>query len=177
MTVPKAAATHTAVSASPAMGLELRQTMRRYVSGITVVTAIGADRNIIGLTASSFTSVSLEPPMVLVCISQSARSCRAFIEAGRIAIHMLADDQDEIARAFARRGGDRGQICSWRANGRGFAILDRYFAVLECRIVDIHAAGGHAIMVASVEALDGPSADKSPLVFHDGRMFALGAPS
>jgi 3-hydroxy-9,10-secoandrosta-1,3,5(10)-triene-9,17-dione monooxygenase reductase component len=164
-----------APATSTATSPDLRQAMRRYVTGVTVVTALTDDGRLAGMTANSFTSVSLDPPLVLFCLDHSARSCGPFLRAGRIAIHMLADDQDEIARAFARRGGDRGAICPWHINARGFAILDHSFAVLECRIVDVHNAGDHAIVVARVQTLDGPGAGQSPLVFHDGKMFGLGA--
>jgi 3-hydroxy-9,10-secoandrosta-1,3,5(10)-triene-9,17-dione monooxygenase reductase component len=154
---------------------EFRRAMRTFVTGVTIVTTLADDGRMVGMTANSFTSVSLDPPLVLVCLSDRARSYQAFLRAGRLAIHILADDQAELARAFAGHGTERGSICPWHVNGRGYPILDRYLAVLECRIADVYKAGDHAIVVGRVEALDGPRAGTSPLVFHDGRMFGLGA--
>src|ERR1051325_12147096 len=120
---------------------ELRGAMRRYVSGVTVVTSPTDDGGIAGLTANSFTSVSLDPALVLVCLNRSARSFGAVVNAGRMAIHVLADDQHNIARGCAEHGGERGLVCRWRKNERGYAILERYFALLECRIANVHEAG------------------------------------
>jgi flavin reductase (DIM6/NTAB) family NADH-FMN oxidoreductase RutF len=162
-----------AVATAPISPAEFRRAMRRYVTGVTVVTTLTDDGRMAGMTANSFTPVSLEPPLVLVCLSSDARCYDAFLRAGRLAIHILADDQCKTARAFAERGTDRSRVCSWRVNARGYAVLERYLAVLECRIANVHEAGDHAIVVAQVEALDGPHSGASPLVFHDGRMFGL----
>ncbi len=170
----QASSSHAALPVEGATSAEeLRQTFRRYVTGVTVVTTLTDDGKIVGMTANSFTSVSLDPPLILVCLNLASRSFDTFLRAGRMAVHILADDQSEIARAFAQRGADRDMICPWRPNARGYAILDRYFAVLECRIADVHRAGDHGIVVARVEALDGPSTADTPLVYHNGRMFGL----
>jgi flavin reductase (DIM6/NTAB) family NADH-FMN oxidoreductase RutF len=154
---------------------QLRRAMRRYVTGVTVVTALTDDHGIIGMTANSFTSVSLDPALVLVCLNRSARSYNAIMRAGRMAIHVLADDQHKIARGFSEHGGERGVVCRWHANERGYAILERYFAMLECRIAAVHEAGDHAIVVAEVEAVDGPAPQATPLIYHNGNMFGLAA--
>jgi flavin reductase (DIM6/NTAB) family NADH-FMN oxidoreductase RutF len=152
---------------------ELRRTMRHYVTGVTVITAAAEDGGIAGMTANSFTSVSLDPALVLVCLNRSARSFEAALRNGRIAIHVLADDQHAVARGFAMENGHRAAVCRWHNNERGYAILDRYFAVLECRIRDVHPAGDHAIIVSEVEAIDGPAPRSAPLVYHNGNMFGL----
>ena len=154
---------------------ELRRAMRRYVTGVTVVTSLGDDGGIAGLTANSFTSVSLDPALVLVCLNRSARSFGAVIRTGRMAIHVLAEDQHAIARGFAKQNGERGVVCRWHKNDRGYAILEHYFAVLECRITHVHEAGDHAIVVSEVEAIDGPGPRAAPLVYHNGNMFGLAA--
>jgi flavin reductase (DIM6/NTAB) family NADH-FMN oxidoreductase RutF len=154
---------------------QLRIAMRRYITGVTVVTTLTDDGGIAGLTANSFTSVSLDPALVLVCLNRSARSFETIVRTGRMAIHVLADDQRAVARGFAAHGGERGLVCRWRKNERGYAILERYFALLECRITNVHEAGDHAIVVAQVEAIEGPPAQATPLVYHNGNMFGLAA--
>lgn len=154
---------------------ELRRAMRRYVTGVTVVTSITDVGGIAGLTANSFTSVSLDPALVLVCLNRSARSFDAVVRAGRMAIHVLADDQHRIARGFAQHGGERGVVCGWHKNERGYAILERYFALLECRITHVQEAGDHAIVVSEVETIDGPAPQATPLIYHNGNMFGLAA--
>jgi 3-hydroxy-9,10-secoandrosta-1,3,5(10)-triene-9,17-dione monooxygenase reductase component len=154
---------------------QLRQAMRRYITGVTVVTTLTDEDGIAGMTASSFTSVSLDPALVLVCLNRAARSFDAVVRAGQMAIHVLADDQHAVARGFAAQRGERGMVCRWHKNERGYAILERYFALLECRVTDVHDAGDHAIVVSQVEAIDGPAARGRPLVYHDGNMFGLAA--
>src|SRR5262245_31881155 len=86
---------------------DLRSAMRSYVTGVTVVTTRTETGSIAGLTASSFTSAAL----VLVCLSNRSRSFQAMQRAGQIAIHILADDQSRLAKAFASDGVDRASIC------------------------------------------------------------------
>jgi flavin reductase (DIM6/NTAB) family NADH-FMN oxidoreductase RutF len=108
-------------------------------------------------------------------LNRAARSFDAVVRAGQMAIHVLADDQHAVARGFAAHHGERGMVCRWRKNERGYAILERYFALLECRVTDVHDGGDHAIVVSQVEAVDGPAPRGMPLVFHDGNMFGLAA--
>ena len=154
---------------------ELRRAMRRYITGVTVVTTLTDEGGIAGMTANSFTSVSLDPAMVLVCLNRAARSFDAVVRAGQMAIHVLADDQHAIARGFAADRGERSTVSRWHKNERGYAILERYFALLECRITDVHDGADHAIVVSRVEAIDGPAPRGMPLVYHDGNMFGLAA--
>ncbi len=155
----------------------LRAAMRSYVTGVTVVTTRTETGGLAGMTANSFTSVSLDPPLVLVCLSSASRSFQAMERSGQIAIHILADDQSGLARAFASQGVDRGSICPWTASPRGNAILENYLTVLECTIHDIRPAGDHAIVIARVEAIDHRREEAGPLVYHAGKMFALAQPA
>jgi flavin reductase (DIM6/NTAB) family NADH-FMN oxidoreductase RutF len=153
---------------------ELRNAMSSFITGVTVVTTRTESGGIAGMTANSFTSVSLDPPLVLVCLSNNSRSYQAILSSRQIAIHILADDQSGLARAFASKGGDRSSICKWQVSPRGNAILERCLAVFECSVFDIQHAGDHAIVIARVEVISKPASNTGPLVYHKGRMFALG---
>ena len=151
----------------------LRSVLGRFVTGVTVVTALDGEGNLHGLTANSFTPVSLDPPLVLVCVNLRTRSYGALLQKGRFAIHILSREQGAIARAFASSGGDRAGICGWQVNARGYPILDKYHAVLECRLEREHHAGDHAILIGRVENLVNGAEGDGPLVFYGGRLFGL----
>lgn len=153
----------------------LRGALGHFVTGVSIVTAVSEAGELCGLTANSFTSVSLDPPLILVCVSYAARSYRAITRNGRFAIHILRNDQIEIARAFAIGGQARSGISSWHLNERGYARLDRHHAVLECRLHQEHRGGDHAILIGQVEGLEVPNAGSSPLIFYRGRLFGLEA--
>jgi flavin reductase (DIM6/NTAB) family NADH-FMN oxidoreductase RutF len=89
----------------------------------------------------------------------------------------LSEDQADIARAFAVRGGDRSGICRWQLTDRGYPVLDEHHAALECRLEREHKTGDHAILIGAVEALSVHSGEGAPLVFYGGRLFGLSAPA
>jgi 3-hydroxy-9,10-secoandrosta-1,3,5(10)-triene-9,17-dione monooxygenase reductase component len=156
---------------------ELRDALRRFVTGVTVVTGLDHSGALVGMTANSFTSVSFEPPLILVCLSCRSRSYGSLIGSGRFAINVLSDDQADIARDFAIRGGDRSTICPWRLSERGYPVLENHLTALECRLAQEHKTGDHAILVGAVEGLSVRDDDGAPLVFYGGRLFGLTAPN
>ena len=151
----------------------LRSALGNFVTGVSIVTATDDSGELCGLTANSFTSVSLDPPLILVCVSYAARSYKAIVHNGRFAVHILRDDQTEIARGFAAGGVSRSTICPWRINKRGYVRLDSYSAVFECRLQQEYQGGDHAILIGQVECLDVREDGSSPLVFYRGRLFGL----
>lgn len=157
-----------------ATGLQMRHALRRYVTGVTVVTTLDEHGSLVGLTANSFTSVSLEPPLVLVCLGLQSRSYAHCVRQGRYTINVLTDEQGEIAQQFATRGGPRDGVCHWRLNQRGYPVLTASLAHFECTLVNSVLAGDHAILIGAVEAIS-MGEDSRPLVFHDGQLFGLAA--
>jgi flavin reductase (DIM6/NTAB) family NADH-FMN oxidoreductase RutF len=153
----------------------LRGALGNFATGVAIVTTMNDDGELCGLTANSFTSVSLEPPLVLVCVRYAARSYRAITESGRFAVHILRDDQMAVAQAFAAGGKARDGICRWRPNDLGYARLESYHAVFECRLEDEHRGGDHAILIGAVEGLDVRDDGAAPLIFYRGRFFGLEA--
>ncbi|MDF1794668.1 MAG: flavin reductase family protein [Thalassobaculaceae bacterium] len=152
----------------------MRHALRRYITGVTVVTTLDETGALVGLTANSFTSVSLDPPLVLVCLGLKSRSYEHCVRQGRYTINILTDAQEDIAQQFAVRGGVRDDVCPWRLNDRGYPVLSAGLAHFGCRLVNTVGAGDHAILLGEVETIS-TQEDSKPLVFHDGALFGLHA--
>jgi flavin reductase (DIM6/NTAB) family NADH-FMN oxidoreductase RutF len=145
----------------------LRLTLRRHAASVVVVTARG-DRPV-GVTATSFTSVSLEPPMVSFCLSSSSSTWSVFHGVGHVGIHLLTEAQDEIARTFATSGIDRFARCpSWRVGPYGVPLIDGTAAWLICRVIDLMPAGDHTIVLAQPVLARYELGPAPPLIYYMG---------
>jgi flavin reductase (DIM6/NTAB) family NADH-FMN oxidoreductase RutF len=145
-----------------------RAVLRRHAAGVVVITAPGIRPA--GFTATSFTSVSLDPPLVSFCLDRRASSWPAVAEASHVAVHVLAEDQEQLARTFATSGADRfAEPTRWRSGPFGVPLLDDVQAVLVCRIADRVAAGDHAIVLAEPITAEHVDRETSPLLYHMGR--------
>jgi flavin reductase (DIM6/NTAB) family NADH-FMN oxidoreductase RutF len=145
---------------------ELRRALGQYATGVTVVTCLGPDGEQVGMTANSFTSVSLDPPLVLWCPAKSASSTPAFTAAKHFAVNVLGADQHHVSRQFATPTGDKFLGVPVRPGRSGAPLLGDTVAAFECRTVAVHDAGDHLIMLGEVERFDAPGGP--PLVFHSG---------
>ena len=143
----------------------LKRTFGAYPTGVTVVTTLHGGAPL-GFTANSFTSVSLDPPLVLVCHGSYATSHAAFRDAGGFAVNILAGDQEALAMRFASRVDDRFAGIGWHA-GEGGPILEGTAAWLDCAMHDAHAAGDHTILVGRV--LDHADSGRDALLYSRGR--------
>ena len=150
-----------------------RALLRRHAAGVVVITAPGIRPA--GFTATSFTSVSLDPPLVSFCLDRKASSWPAVESADHVAVHVLTDRQEQVARTFATSGIDRfAPPTRWRTGPHDLPVLDGALAVLFCRIADRVPAGDHAIVLA--EPFDGehhPGGDDTPLLYHMGEYLNL----
>jgi flavin reductase (DIM6/NTAB) family NADH-FMN oxidoreductase RutF len=135
-------------------------------TGVSVVTAYGPDGPV-GMSANSVTSVSLEPPLLLVCPAKASTTWPDIRAAGEFCVNVMAGHHEEMTRRFAVRGADRFAGVSWR-DGLCGPALDDAAAWIECRLRDEHDAGDHTIVVADVLALEAGE-DPVPLVFFRGR--------
>lgn len=143
-----------------------RNALGKFATGVTIVTTLDQNENPIGVTASSFNSVSLEPPMVLWSLSKSAKSISAFSEAGHFAVHILAANQEGLSNQFARAGSNKFENVSWRKSELGSPLLDEFAAQFQCKTVHQYEGGDHIIFVGEVVAYG--EHEKPPLVFHGG---------
>ena len=151
----------------PVSSETFRQALREWASGVTIVTSRRGD-TVHGMTVSAFASVSLDPPLVLVCADKASNTHGLIAEAGVFAVHVLAQGNGELSNLFASKPDEEQRFdgIAWRTGTTGAPILPGAVAVLECRVVASHDAGDHVIHVGSVEALE--LAGGEPLVYHRG---------
>lgn len=146
---------------------EFRIALSRFVSGVTVVTSLGKDNRPAGITVSAFSSVSLEPPLVLACIDKRA-SLHDYLGEGRhFAVNILAEDQEHLSRRFASKDQDRFDDRGYREGVTGAPLLEGAIAHIECRVVHAYPGGDHTIIVGEVEAAS--VAEHKPLAYYRGR--------
>jgi flavin reductase (DIM6/NTAB) family NADH-FMN oxidoreductase RutF len=149
---------------------ELRDALGSFASGVTIVTAVGP-RGPVGLTVSAFSSVSLDPPLVLVCVDRRCGSLSALEAAGAFAVNVLGAEQAGIAAHYARRGSERFGEAGWRLSGHDLPVLDEALAVIECRRHAVHDGGDHRIFIGRVVGLSRRAAD--PLLLFQGSYRAV----
>lgn len=145
-----------------------REAMSRFASGVTVVTANRGDERF-GITASSFTGVSMAPPLVLVCIARTLHTHAAIEQSRAFAVNILGVHQLEVGQRFAGltpEDGDRFANLAWSTGLTGAPLLDGSIATLDCRLHASHDGGDHTIFVGSVVAVL-MSRDESPLLYHN----------
>ena len=144
-----------------------RQVLGHFPTGVVVVTAVQDNGEPAGMAVGSFTSVSLDPPLVAFLPDRSSSSFPKIRAAGSFCINVLAGDQEHVCRAFATRGADKYAAVAWRAASSGSPVLDGVVAWIDCDIDQVLEAGDHYIVLGRVRDLD--VADKaSPLLFFRG---------
>jgi flavin reductase (DIM6/NTAB) family NADH-FMN oxidoreductase RutF len=147
----------------------LREVMGSYPTGVTIVAACDADGDPYGLTVNSFTSVSLDPPLVLVCIGLSSTSHDRFLAASGFCVNILAADQGGLAGRFAKEPSEgRFDEVTWAPGESGSPIIEGSLAWLDCVVHEVFRGGDHSILVGRVVAsglMDGDA-----LIFHRGRL-------
>ena len=151
---------------------ELRRVMGHFATGVTVITSIRTSGELHGLTANAFTSVSLIPPLLLVCIDKNAESYPCFDESRIFTVNVLAADQEAISRKFAVTGGDKFTGVSYRIGANGAPILDGALAYLECRVTEKIDGGDHTIYIGEIEQAE--TKEGKPLLFFRGGYRELG---
>jgi len=143
---------------------EFRRVLARFAAGVTVVTTRGHDDKPYGLTATAFTSVSLVPPLVVVCIGKDSESYAHFTAKNIYAVNFLRHSQQETSQHFAVSGGDKFAHVQWTTKATGAPILLDALGWVDCRIVQSHDAGDHTLHVGEVEAAD--AHDDAPLLHY-----------
>lgn len=142
-----------------------RKVLGHFATGVTVITAMDGDEPT-GMAANSFTSVSIEPPLVLFCAAKSSSTWPRIRAAGHFCVNILADDQEEICRLFATKGAERFKGVGWRTGDSGAPVLHDALAWIDCLIDAEHDAGDHLIVVG--RCLDMESREGEPLLFYRG---------
>ncbi|OKI01264.1 flavin reductase [Streptomyces sp. CB02923] len=170
MTAPQTPPGRAPGTAVPGERRHLRDVLGSFATGIVVLTAGRAEPR--GMTANSFTSVSLDPPLVLVCVARTAALHDLVLDEGAFAVSVLSADQEPVARRFADRSRPRGArefeaVEAAPGPHTGAPLLAGALAWLECRLTAVHDGGDHSIMLGAVLEAH-RSAEEPALLFHGG---------
>lgn len=138
-----------------------------FTTGVTIVTGVNGEGEPVGVTANSVTSVSLDPPLILWCLASGSRNLGAFAMGVRFAVHVLAEHQALVALNFARSGASKFQGDGCARRHPEPPTIDEALARMVCRVVALHAAGDHMIIVGHVDTFE--ASEAPPLVFQSSR--------
>lgn len=141
--------------------------MGAFATGVTIATTLDGEGQPVGVTASSFNSVSVDPPLILWSLAKSSLSRDAFCTSGHFAVHILAAEQEELSNRFARSGEDKFAGVDWRSGELQSPVLPEFAALFECRTRHQYEGGDHIILVGEVVSYE--ARDAQPLLFHGGR--------
>ncbi len=147
--------------------LAFREALGSFATGVTIATTLDDQDRPVGVTASSFNSVSLDPPLVLWSLAKNSQSRDAFCDSGHFAVHVLAASQEALSNRFARTGADKFGGVEWSAGKLGSPVFTEHAALFECATRHQYDGGDHIIMVG--EVVDFEARDEAPLLFHGGR--------
>lgn len=145
---------------------EFRAALSRFASGVTIVTTRDAGGRFHGITVSSFASVSLDPPLILVCIEKTTGSHYALLESEFFVVNVLAEGQSELSNRFASQIADKFETIDYRLGSGEVPVFNEALVTLECRLAYAHEGGDHTIFVGLVEKSE--VADENPLVYWHG---------
>ncbi|MEP7324709.1 MAG: flavin reductase family protein [Gemmatimonadota bacterium] len=143
-----------------------RQLLGHFATGVTVVTATGPDGKPVGMTANTLTSISLQPPLISVCIDHAADMFQIMEQTGAFTVNILAADQEAISRRFAEQSSNRFDGLGFEPSPHGGVVLKGAIAYLECEPVSRVPAGDHTIYVARV--VGGETFEGEPLLYYRG---------
>ncbi|MBT9475220.1 flavin reductase family protein [Polaromonas sp.] len=146
----------------------LRRAFGSFATGITIVTTTDADGQPVGLTANSFTSVSLDPPLVLFCLDRNSSNLERFQRSSAFGINVLSSDQQELSSRFVKRGEDRFHGISWELRATGVPVIEGAAATFECVTHTTFDGGDHLVFVGRVRRFDF-DAERNPLLYFQGR--------
>lgn len=145
-----------------------RDALGNFATGVTVITAKGPDGALAGVTANSFNSVSLDPPLVLWSLDCNSPSLKIFEGATHFCVHILSETQNDLCMRFAKSGDDKFSGVEFAEGLGGVPLFDGCLARFECRSVAHHDGGDHVIIVGEVERFEASGGD--PLIFFRGQL-------
>lgn len=151
---------------TPTQADRFRTVLGHFPSGVTVVTGM-TPTGPAGFTCQSFSSLSLDPPLVVMLPSRTSSSWPAIADTGRFCVNVLAEHQEHLSGSFARSGTNKYSGVDWRPSPAGSPVLDGACAWIDCCIEQIHPGGDHLIVVGAVTDLDADGVH-APLLFHRG---------
>jgi 3-hydroxy-9,10-secoandrosta-1,3,5(10)-triene-9,17-dione monooxygenase reductase component len=152
---------------SAARARQFRDVLGLFASGVVVVTSI-SDGEPVGMTCQSFSSVSLEPPLVMFCPARTSRAWPRMQRAGFFCVNILATDQAEVSNAMATKGSDKYDGVGWRPAPTGAPLLDGVLGYVDCTVQAVHEAGDHYVVIGRVRELGFGGEDGKPLLYYRG---------
>jgi flavin reductase (DIM6/NTAB) family NADH-FMN oxidoreductase RutF len=150
---------------------EFRRCCAQFATGVCVASVITPDGVPHGLTVNSFTSVSLDPPMILICLDHSSGVIEWFRQSAHFGISILEEAQRDTSGRFARRNHDRFEGVAWHRGGTGVPLLDNALGTLECRVSQMVRAGDHDVFIADVVGAEVSSG--RPLIYFNSSYRSL----
>jgi flavin reductase (DIM6/NTAB) family NADH-FMN oxidoreductase RutF len=141
------------------------------MTGVTVITTHDQQNNFFGFTANSFTSVSLEPPLVLVCIDNNSENIKAYINGAGFAVNVLSAHQQDLSKRFSTPTKDRFADLNWTKSDSGHPIIDGVAAYFDCTLNQTIKAGDHTIMIGGVQSCW--TSRQAGLGYSNGKYFTL----
>lgn len=150
--------------------LELRQVCGEWITGVTIVTSADNSGTPVGMAVNSFSSLSLDPPLVLFCPAKTSSTWPKIQDNGRFAINILSESQGQLPRTFAKPGAEKFVGVDYTMD-TDLPVLSETSAHLVCSIVDVLEGGDHYIVVGRVESFE--RHEKEPLIFHRGKVVEL----
>ena len=146
---------------------EFRRVLGQFATGVTIITAVDGDEPV-GVAANSFTSVSLDPPLVLFCVGRDSTTWPRIERARKFAVNILGEHQETLSQLFAKKGADRFGQVEWHLGVGGSPVLEEVIAYLDCEFWAQYDGGDHIIVVGRVLDL-GVDHDAGPLLFFQGK--------
>lgn len=144
-----------------------RQVLGHFCTGVTIITGLDDSGSPFGLACQSFSSLSLDPPLVLICPGRNSTSWPRIERTGRFTVNVLAEDQQDVSAAFGSRTGAKFDAAAWHVTDRGAVVLDNVLAWLHCDVRAAHDGGDHQIIVGAVRQMR-ILRDHGPLLFFRG---------
>lgn len=146
-----------------------RDVLGRYCSGVTVVTSMAGGEPV-GMTCQSFSSVSLDPPLVMFIPAKTSRAWPAIQRSGHFCVNFLAADQVELSNVMASKGADKFSAIEWTESKTGAPLIEGVIGYVDCTIHDVHEAGDHFVVIGRVQDMDlrGPD-EAQPLLYFEGK--------
>lgn len=155
------------VTDAPVTSEEFRRACGRFATGVTIASVLDANGAPHGLTVNSFTGVSLNPPLILICLGHAVTTIDAFRSSRHFGINVLAEDQQALSDRFARKGEDRFDGLEWYRGESGVPLLPGVLAAIECRVHQRFTSGDHDIFVG--EMIKAQIGEGNPLLYHASR--------
>ncbi|MGG6309362.1 flavin reductase family protein [Paenibacillus macerans] len=151
-----------------------RNTMGQFATGVTVITTLDHEGNPLGMTANAFTSLSLDPPMVLICVDRKSATLAELTATGKYCVNILAESQESVSRQFAKKGGsEKFSGAAYYTGKTGLPVLEGCLTSVECEVEGVLEGGDHLIMLGRGVKIHSNGSEAEPLVFYRGKYTTL----